>query len=63
MKVCMFYNESERRFIREFPDTIVAENYEFLMAVHLLWKLTRKALKTAIKVTKSYVRRAKVKQS
>lgn len=63
MKVCKFYSESKRRFIRECPNTIVEANYEFVMVVHLLWKLTRKALKAAIKVTKCYVRKAKVKQS
>ena len=50
MKVCKFYNESKRRFIRECPNTIVEANYEFVMVVHLLWKLTRKALKAAINV-------------
>ena len=59
----MLYNESERRFIREFPCTIVAANYEFLMVVHLLWKLTRKSLKSVAKVMKSYVQRAKVNKS
>lgn len=63
MKVCKFYNESERRFIRECPNTIVEANYEFVMVVCLLWKLTKKALKVAINVTKCYVRKAKVKQS
>lgn len=52
MKVCKFYNESKRRFIRECPNTIVEANYELVMVVHLLWKLTRKAIKAAIKVTK-----------
>lgn len=60
MKVCKFYNESERRLIRENPDTIVAANFELVMAAHLLWKLNLKVLKSVSKVMKSYVNKAKV---
>ena len=63
MKRPVLYNESERQFIREFLDTIVAANYETAMTVHLLWKLAIKAIKKLAKVTKCYVRKARVKQS
>lgn len=63
MKKCMLYNESERRFVRKFPHTIFAANYETVMVLHLLWKLTRKSLKVVAKVMKSYVRNAKVNKS
>ena len=44
----MWYSADERRFIREFPDTIVAANYETVMVIHLLWKLAIKAIKKLV---------------